>query len=157
MKFGQNCEIWSLLTRVTSVKSVRTLSESLTNITSIASGDAKNAETLKIGVLSPSNVNLSIFVSFTFLNEQVNIIAESKKSKVKIVETKPLKRKVTEDLSTSGKRYRLQKLSDVIDQGDLKLISEGHATNDKVESSKALKQFLMCLHLDRYFILDTES
>ena len=130
MKFGRNCEIWSLLTRVTSVKSVRTLSESLTNITSIVSGDAKNAETLKIGVLSPSNVNLSIFVSFTFLNEQVNIIAESKKSKVKIVETKPLKRKVTEDLSTSGKRYRLQKLSDVIDQGDLKLISEGHATND---------------------------
>ena len=106
-------------------------------------------------------------MSFTFLNEQVNIIAESKKSKVKIVETKPLKRKVTEDLSTSGKRYRLQKLSDVIDQGDLKLISEGHATNDKVESSKALKQFFMCLHLDRYFtwywvimhdsVLNTES
>ena len=97
---------------------MRTLSESLTNITSIASGDAKNAETLKIGVLSPLQSHfLSIFVSFTFLNEQVNIIAESKKSKVKIVETKPLKRKVTEDLSTSGKRYRLQKLSDVIDQG----------------------------------------
>ena len=84
----------------------------------------------KLGFSAPSKVTLSSFVSLTFLNEQVNIIAESKKSKVKIVETKPLKRKVTEDLSTSGKRYRLQKLSDVIDQGDLKLISEGHATND---------------------------
>ena len=53
----------------------------------------------------------------TFLKEQVNIIEESKNSKAEIVETKLLKRKITEDLSSSGKRYRLQKLSDVIDQG----------------------------------------
>ena len=52
----------------------------------------------------------------TFLKEQVNIIEESKKSKEEIVGTKLSKRKITEDLSSSGKRYRLQKLSDVIDQ-----------------------------------------
>ena len=98
-----------------------------------------------MGFSAPPKVTLSSFVSFTFLNEQVNILAESKKTTVKIVETKPLKRKVTEDLSTSGKRYRLQKLSDVIDQGDLKLISEGHATNDISRIFQSFKAFFYVL------------
>ena len=49
-----------------------------------------------------------------------------------------IKRKTTEALSSSGKRYRMARLADVMDQGELKLISESFASKDKVESSKAL-------------------
>ena len=57
-----------------------------------------------------------------------------------LIASKPpqIKRKATEELCSSGKRYRLARLADVMDQGELKLISGSFASKDKVESSKAL-------------------
>ena len=57
-----------------------------------------------------------------------------------LIASKPpqIKRKATEELCSSGKRDGLARLADVMDQGELKLISESFASKDKVESSKAL-------------------
>lgn len=68
--------------------------------------------------------------------KQQQVIEASKKCVEKPV--KVPKRKPTEDLSKSGKRYRLKRLGDVIDKDDLKLINEAKVTTSKVDPSKAL-------------------